>query len=66
MREHFLSFEVDRILSTPICRANVHDELCWVYGGDGVFRVKDVYSHALKMDHLASCSSGPDPLWQKI
>lgn len=46
-RASFIPFETDRILSIPISRREVEDELYWGGSGDGVFRVKDAYCIAL-------------------
>lgn len=40
--------------------------MCWASSKDGVLRVKDVYSLAMKDLDGASCSSGPDPLWKQL
>lgn len=62
VRDHFLAFEAEQILSTSIRLDDKKDELCWVYGGDGVLRMKDVYSHAVKEVNYASISVASDPL----
>ena len=66
IKDTFLPFEVDKILRIPISVSGAKDELCLALSKDGVFRVKDVYKHAISSIDHASCSSGPDPLWTKI
>lgn len=42
------------------------DELCWGLSGDGIFWVKDVYAFASSSMDQASCSLGPDPVWDRL
>ena len=66
VRATFLPLEADKVLSIPISCRDVEDKLCWVLSGDGVFRVKDAYSHALSLNVESSCSSGLDPIWRRL
>lgn len=57
LREHFLPFEVERILSTPIRMGDVKDEICWVYGGDGALLFVLLGSRPFMTENLEIASS---------
>lgn len=66
MCESFLPFEAANILRMPISLRNVGDELCWGLSGDGIFRVKDLYSFVSRSSVDVSCPSGPNPVWDRL
>lgn len=66
IRNTFIPFEANLIMSTPISLRGEEDKRCWVLRSDGLFRVKDLYKQAMSNVEDSSCSSGPDPLWAKI
>lgn len=62
----FLPIVVDCILQVPIAAVVAPDERVWVGSIYGIFKVRDVYSMALRFQTEDSSSDGDDPIWKLI
>lgn len=66
IKEVLFPIDVERVLQVPIDMSGCSDDRVWAGSKDGLFRVRDVYSLALKARREGSSSTGSDPIWRRL
>lgn len=66
LSEVLFPVDVDRVVQIPISSSSASNERLWVSSVDGIFRVRDVYALALKLNHEHAGSNGHDPIWKQL
>lgn len=64
--EVFFPVDVERIKNIPVSNTGCPYERVWIASEDGVFRVRDMYSLALRNQSETSSSNGGDTIWKNI